>query len=128
MLTSVTTAAMTRRMLPPSLTFPLLHQIPFKYHEIVRVARIPPNAHDVITQRDRKMNELALMVQALAADVLIPVVLRPGMLRLSELTPDAVLPHVRQNSAEPVIEHAGLQFEADPEPHRLVVHARDQRQ
>src|SRR6476619_7640010 len=74
------------------------------------------------------MNELTLMIHALAANVLIPVVLRPRLLRFLQLPADAMTPHVRQNRAEPVIEHPRLELKADPEADRLVAHAGDERQ
>src|SRR5438067_11482229 len=100
---SATTAAMIRRMFPPSFNFTLLHQVALEYDKIIRVAGIPANSHDVIPQRDREMNELALMVQALAADVLIPMILRPGVLRLGELSSHTMAANVGQNPSQPVI-------------------------
>ena len=41
---------------------------------------------------------------------------------------DARAAHVGDHGAEPVVEHAGLQLEPHPEPHRPLVHAREQRQ
>ena len=64
--------------------------------------RIPPYADDVIAQRDREVNELALVVHALAADVLVAVVLRPRLLRFLELSADAVAAD-RSEASRPLV-------------------------
>src|SRR5204862_4738149 len=71
---------------------------------------------------------LALVVHAFAANVFVAVILRPRLLRFLQLPTDAMTTHVRQNRAEPVIEHPRLELKADPEPDRLIAHARNQRQ
>ena len=45
-----------------------------------------------------------------------------------ELPADAVAPQVPHDPAEPVVEHAGLELEPDPEPDGLVVHPGEERQ
>jgi len=74
------------------------------------------------------MDELALVVHALAADVFVPVILRPRLLRFLKLSADAVAAHVGGYRAKPVIEHAGLELKADPEPNWLVPEPRQQGQ
>jgi hypothetical protein len=84
--------------------------------------RIPTNAHDVVADFDGKMNELALVVHAFAADVFVFAVFCPGLLGVLHLSAAAMTPHFWQHCAEPVVEHARLELEADPEADGFVVH------
>jgi len=68
---------------------------------------------------NREVNELTLMVHALTADVLVAVILGPCLLRFLQLAADAVAAQIREHRAHPVIEHAGLEFKANPESDRL---------
>src|SRR5580698_2467658 len=74
------------------------------------------------------MNELTLVVHAFAADVLVPVILSPRLLRVLKLPPHPMPPHLRQNRPHPVVKHSRLQLKPDPKPHRLVIHPSDQGQ
>jgi hypothetical protein len=74
------------------------------------------------------MNEIPLMVHALATQILIPVILRPGLLGFVQLPPDPVPADFGNDRPEPVIKHPRLQFKTDPEPHRPVIHAGQQGQ
>src|SRR2546426_3777015 len=80
-------------------------QVLLEHHQIVRVRRIPPDADDVVADRHGEVDELALVVEALAADVLVPVVLGPRLLGFLKLPPDTVPANVRRDRAEPVVEH-----------------------
>ena len=106
----------------------LVDQVFLKDDQVVGVGGVPADADDVVADVDGEVDELALVVQALAADVLVAVVLGPGLLGFLKLPGDAVPAEVGQDAAEPVVEHAGLEFKADPEAHRPVVHAGEQRQ
>src|SRR5207237_7877173 len=76
----------------------------------------------------REVDELALVVHALATDVFVAVVLGPRLLRFLELAADAVTAHVGEHRAHPVIEHARLQLKADPEADGLIIHTGDERE
>ena len=67
-----------------------LEQVLLEHHEIVRVGRIPSDPRDVIPERDREVDELALVIHALAADVFVPVILRPRLLSFLQLATHAV--------------------------------------
>ena len=69
------------------------------------------------------MDEFALVVHALATDVLVTVVLGPGLLGFLQLASDAVAAQVGQDAAEPVIKHAGLELKAHPEADGLFINA-----
>jgi hypothetical protein len=87
---------------------------------------IPADADDVVAECDGEVDEFALVVHAFAADVFVAVVFGPGLLGFLELSTDAVAADVGDDRAEPVVEHAGLEFETDPETDGFVVHAGDQ--
>ena len=106
----------------------LLDEITFQDDQIVGVGGIPADSDDVEPGFDREVDELSLVIQALAANVLIAIVTRPGHLCIEQLPADAAAPQVWQHGPEPVIEHAWLEFEADPETDRAIVHPRDQRE
>src|ERR1700733_10144979 len=106
----------------------LLDQILLEDDQVVRVGRIPADADDVEAQRHREMDELTLMVQALAADVLVAAILGPGLLSFVELAADAVTAKVGVDGAQPVIKHAGLELETAPESNGPLVQAGQQRQ
>lgn len=89
---------------------------------------IPADSDDVETGFDREVQELSLVIQALAADVLVSIVARPGDLSFEQLTCHAMSADVRQYRAEPVIEHPGLEFKAYPEANWPVIHLGDQSQ
>src|SRR3954469_18212837 len=88
--------------------------------------RIPADAGDVVADLDSKMYELALVVHAFAADVFVAMILRPGLLRFLQLSADAVATQVWRDRAQPVIEHARLELESDPETDRPIAHPRQQ--
>src|SRR3982750_597476 len=78
---------------PQSLTCPQagsVHQVLLEHDEVVGVGRVPPDADDVVADGDGEVDELPLVVHALAPDVLVPVVPRPRLLGFLELPPDAV--------------------------------------
>jgi hypothetical protein len=74
------------------------------------------------------VNEFPLVIHAFAADVFVPMVLGPGLLGFLQLPSDAMTPNLRENPAEPVVEHSGFQLKADPEADWLVIHAGNQRE
>src|SRR4051794_12164752 len=88
--------------------------------------RVPADADDVVAYIDGEVDELSLVVHAFAADVFVAVVLGPRLLGFLELPADAVAADIGKDAAEPVVEHARLQLETDPEADRLFVHAGDE--
>src|SRR5579862_9671696 len=93
-------------------------QILLKHDQIIRMRRIPADADDVVAQGDGEMDELALMIHALAADVLVAVILGPGLLGFLQLPAHAMTSNIADNRAQPVIKHAGLELESDPKTDR----------
>ncbi len=93
----------------------------FEDDEIVCVAGIPSRADDVISHFDGEVDEFALGVEAFAADEFVIVIEGPGALRVVELASDPDASCLREDSAEPVVEHAGFEFEPDPESDGLFV-------
>src|SRR5690349_21390921 len=83
----------------------LFDQVFLKHDQVIRVRRIPPNPHDVVAQLDREVDELALVVHALAADVFVAVILGPGLLGLLELAADTAAAGIGQHAPQPVVEH-----------------------
>jgi carbamoyl-phosphate synthase small subunit len=86
---------------------------------------IPADSDDVVAHGDGEVDKFALVVHALAADVFIAVIFGPSLLGFLELAADPVPANVGDDGSEPVVEHAGLELEADPEPHGAVIHASD---
>src|SRR4051812_17432700 len=101
----------------------LLEQILLKNNQIIGVSRIPADADDVVADGDVEVDELALVVHALAADVLVAVILGPRLLGFLQLAGDAVATQISQHAAEPVIKHAGLELKANPEADGFFVDA-----
>src|SRR5215207_9235092 len=106
----------------------LFHKVLLKHHQVVRVRRIPADADDVVAKLDGEVDKLALVVHALAADVFVAMILRPGLLCLLQLPANALAAEIGADSAEPVIKHPGLKLKTDPETHRAVADAGQQRQ
>src|SRR5205814_1223629 len=106
----------------------LLQQILLENDQVIRMSGIPADADDVVADGDGEVDEFALVVHALAADVLVTVVLGPGLLGVLQLAGDAVAAQVGQDAAEPVIEHSRLQLETHPETDRLFINAGQERQ
>src|ERR1700722_16061177 len=106
----------------------LIDQILLEYHKVIGMCRIPADADDVVSHGNGEMDELALMVHALAADVFVAVILGPGLLRFLKLAANAVATNIGYHRSEPVIKHPRLKLKADPEPDRLVIHAGNQGQ
>src|SRR5260221_12557424 len=63
----------------------LFDQVLLKHHQVIRMSRIPPDADHVVAQADGEVDELTLVVHALAADELITMILRPRLLRFLKL-------------------------------------------
>src|SRR5688500_5389142 len=97
-------------------------------HHVLRVRRIPTDADDLVAMADGEVDELALCIEAFRADVLVAVLPGPRLHRLLELLRDAAAARVRGDGAEPVVEHAGLELEPDPEPDGALADPREQRE
>src|ERR671922_2588089 len=87
-----------------------LQQILLEDNQVIGMCRIPADADNVVADGNCEVNELALVVHALAADVLIAVVLGPGLLGILQLAGDAMAAEVGEHTSQPVIEHAWLEF------------------
>src|SRR4051812_39104400 len=77
----------------------LFYEVLLKHNQIIRMGRIPADADDVVAERYREVDELSLVVHALAADVFVAMVLGPGLLGFLELTANAVAAHLAGDGA-----------------------------
>src|ERR1041385_667829 len=74
------------------------------------------------------MDELALVIHAFAAHEFVAVILGPGLLGFLQLPADAMPANIGNHAAKPVIKHARLELETDPEADGLAIHPGQQRQ
>src|SRR6266496_5821438 len=106
----------------------LLDQVLLKHHQVIRMGRVPADADHVVTQAHGEVDELALVVHAFAADELVTMIFRPGLLGFLKLAADPVAAELGNDPAQPVIEHARLELEPNPEPNGFIVHPGEERQ
>src|SRR6185369_13446417 len=80
-------------------------------------------AHQVVANADGEVDEFALVIHALAADVFVTVVLGPGLLRFLKLAGDSMAAEIGQDPSQPVIEHARLELEPHPKTNGPLIEA-----